>query len=105
LPHLRRRAVHRDDKIVLRIPNNTKVLNQSKNKALPASRLFSLVPGEQMHIKGKRKIGGFPVYLSCAMGPKGRVIIASDNNTGNTLEKYRIRWSIETLFLPQDLGV
>lgn len=89
-----------DNKIpfCLRIPNNTKVWNKQKNKKLPVSRLFSLSLGEQMHLNRPRKIWGITVHLSCAAGPKGRVIVASNERSSDTIDKYRVRWTIETLF-------
>ena len=38
------------------------------------------------------------MYLSCAMGPKGRVIIASNDHPKTAIDRYAVRWFIETLF-------
>jgi hypothetical protein len=82
----------------LRIPNNTKVWNKHKNQQMKVSRLFSLKQKEQMSLNKQRTIWGITVYLSCAMGPKGRVIIASNDQPKMAINRYAVRWSIETLF-------
>ena len=38
------------------------------------------------------------MYLSCAMGPKGRVIIASNDPPKTAIHRYAVKWFIETLF-------
>lgn len=45
-----------------------------------------------------RAIWGVPVYFSCTLGHKGCVIIARDTEPKNAICKYRVRWTIETLF-------
>ncbi len=82
----------------LRIPNNTKVWNRHKNQQMKVSRLFSLRQKEQMSLNKQRTIWGITVYLSCAMGPKGRVIIASNDHPKTAIDRYAVRWFIETLF-------
>ena len=82
----------------LRIPNNTKVWNKHKHQHMQVSRLFSLKQKEQMSLNKARRIWGIEVYLSCAMGPKGRVIIASNDQPKTAIERDAVRWSIETLF-------
>ena len=82
----------------LRIPNNTQVKNKHGNRRLPVSRLFSLKQGEHMSLNKPRTIWGISVCLSCATGPKGRVIIASNDEPKKAIHRYGIRWSIETLF-------
>jgi len=82
----------------IRIPNNTKVCNNHKNIQLPVSRLFNLALQEEMVLRKPRKIWGVEVYLSCIIGSKGHVIIASSEKTKEAIRKYRVRWSIETLF-------
>ena len=82
----------------LRIPNNTKVWNKHKNQQMKVSRLFCLKQREQMSLNKPRTIWGIRVYLSCAMGPKGRVIIASNDQPKMAINRYAVRWSIETLF-------
>ena len=82
----------------LRIPNNTKVENKYANRRLPVSRLFSLRQGEQMSLNKRRSIWGIEVYLSCVLGHKGWVIIASNDQPKTAITRYAVRWSIETLF-------
>lgn len=82
----------------LRIPNNTTVWNKHGNRRLAVSRLFNLTQGERMSLNKPRAIWGIPVYLSCALGPKGRVIIASNDQPKLAVSHYAIRWTIETLF-------
>jgi len=82
----------------LRIPNNTKVCNKHKTQRLKVARLFSLKVGEQMHLNQSRAIWGIPVQLSCVRGKQGLVIIATNDNNATAIERYAVRWSIETLF-------
>ena len=89
-----------DEKIpfCLRIPNNTQVWNKYKSQKMKVSRLFGLKQQERMSLNKARTIWGITVYLSCAMGPKGRVIVASNDKPKTAIDRYSVRWSIETLF-------
>nr|WP_230425665.1 transposase [Spartinivicinus ruber] len=82
----------------VRIPNNTQVWNKHRNQQFPVSRMFGLQQGEQMSLNKQREIWGIPVYLSCMMGKQGRVIVATNDQPKTAIERYSIRWSIETLF-------
>lgn len=51
-----------------------------------------------MSLNKPRTIWGISVCLSCVTGPKGRVIVASNNEPKTAIHRYGLRWSIETLF-------
>nr|WP_163833463.1 transposase [Spartinivicinus ruber] len=51
-----------------------------------------------MSLNKQREIWGIPVYLSCMMGNQGRVIVATNDQPKTAIERYSIRWLIETLF-------
>ncbi len=60
--------------------------------------MFGLQQGERMSLNKQREIWGIPVYLSCMMGNQGRVIVATNDQPKTAIERYSIRWLIETLF-------
>lgn len=60
---------------------------------------FHLKPGEFEALKGKRRLMGQQLYLSALRLDDGELLIlASDHEPENAVERYALRWEIETLF-------
>lgn len=90
--------VKRQIPFCLRIRNNTRVWNKHRNQKFPVERLFALQNGERMTLNKPRTIWGISVFLSCIRGERGRVIVATNGQAKQAIERYAVRWSIESLF-------
>ncbi|VAW23363.1 hypothetical protein MNBD_ALPHA11-497 [hydrothermal vent metagenome] len=60
---------------------------------------FHLKPGEFEALQGKRRLMGQPLYLSALRLDDGELLIlASCHQADKAVERYALRWEIETLF-------
>ena len=84
---------------IMRIKDNFRIGN-ARGTPVPARRLFrDLKAGEYRILKGKRIVNGQPVYVVGMLLPGGEyLILATDKKTETTLEEYKKRRGIETLF-------
>jgi hypothetical protein len=82
----------------IRIKKNAKIPN-STGMEVPAKNLFRfLKPGEKLILPGARKMTEVTVYISGLRLDDGELlIIATDQQGDQTIEKYAERWEIETL--------
>jgi len=84
---------------IMRIKENFQITN-ARGVSVPAKTLFrDLKTGEYKVLKGKRIVNGLSVYVVGMLLPDGEyLILATDKNPEEALEKYKKRWGIETLF-------
>lgn len=83
----------------IRIRNNTVTNNARGEKAWMDTLFYSLKPGEKRILEGKRQITGCLVFLSGLRLQDGdMLIVATDKAPEDAIERYAIRWEIETLF-------
>jgi hypothetical protein len=83
----------------IRIRNNTVTTNARGEKAWMDTLFYGLKPGEQRVLDGKRQVTGCFVYLSGLRLHDGdMLIVATDKAPEKAIDRYAIRWEIETLF-------
>lgn len=93
--HLQKRRIPFD----MRVKANH-VTTNSRGLAVDIDALFyHLKPGEFSALAGRRRLMGRALYLSALRLKDGKLlIIASTNAPKKALERYGLRWQIETLF-------
>jgi hypothetical protein len=83
----------------IRIRNNAVTTNARGEKAWMDALFYGLKPGEKRVLEGKRQITGCFVFLSGLRLQDGdMLIVATDKAPEEAIERYAIRWEIETLF-------
>jgi len=84
---------------IMRIKDNFMISN-AKGILVSAKTLFrDLKVGEYRILKGRRIVNGQPVYIAGTLLPNGEyLILATDKKAETSLENYKKRWGIETLF-------
>lgn len=84
---------------VIRIPNNTQVMNRHKTGYLTVTRFFPLAVGKSLLLNQRRIMWGVPVYLAAIrLDVDKYLIVASYDFREHILMDYQRRWEIETLF-------
>ncbi len=84
---------------IMRIKENFQITN-AQGKTNSAKNLFKdLKKGEHKVLRGKRLVNGQWVYVIGMLLPTGEyLILVTDKNPEQSLEEYKKRWGIETLF-------
>jgi hypothetical protein len=84
----------------VRIKHNIKIASQ-KEKMVPIRKLFgSLVPGYSRLLKGQRHLFKLSLWVGAIrLENKEWLIVVSNHDQDSLLERYALRWQIETLFL------
>lgn len=93
--YLLKKSIH----FCIRIRKNFLVSN-SKRGQVPVKNMFrNLKPNQYAVLDGKRLVNGLRLHVVGAMLPDGKLLVlVTDENPDQTLENYRKRWGIETLF-------
>lgn len=83
----------------MRIKKNY-ITTNAKGQSVKVDKLFlQLKPGEYRVLKGKRKVTGQDVFLSALRLSDGDLLVlATDRAPEKSIERYKYRWEIETLF-------
>lgn len=84
---------------VIRIKKNSLTGNR-RGGPVHAQALFrSLKPGEALLLKGQREVSGVRLYLAgLKLADGSLLIVACDRAYPDAIERYGLRWQIETLF-------
>lgn len=83
---------------VLRIPSNTMVINKTKNRELPVTRIFPISVYETMVLKTTRNVWRQNVYLAASRVGEERLIVICNDSPNTAITDYLKRWQIETMF-------
>lgn len=83
----------------IRIRNNTITRNSRGDRVTMDMLFLDLRPGEIRILQDRRKVMDCMVYLTGMRLSDGEMlIVASDKLSDNAIERYGLRWEIETLF-------